>query len=43
MIETCKGVPGVTSIVLPSGGHHYDTYIDTVPETLVWLNKVAKL
>ncbi|MET1008249.1 MAG: alpha/beta hydrolase-fold protein [Propionibacteriaceae bacterium] len=43
MIETCKGVPGVTSIVVPSGGHHYDTYINTVPETLEWLNKVAKL
>jgi S-formylglutathione hydrolase FrmB len=43
MIAQTAGIPGVSTIVLPSGGHSYQTYAPTLPEALGWLGRVAGL
>lgn len=43
MIEASQGVPGVSTIVLPQGGHNYHVYRPTLPAALAWLGRVASL
>ena len=38
-IAAASGIPGVSTIVLPSGGHNFDTYAPTVAPALGWLGK----
>ena len=42
-IAAARGVPGVNTIVLPSGGHNFSTYAPTVGPALAWLGKNAGL
>jgi pimeloyl-ACP methyl ester carboxylesterase len=42
-IAAARGIPGVSTIVLPSGGHNFDTYAPTVGPALAWLGKNAGL
>ena len=37
MIEATQGVPGVSTLVLPQGGHNYRVYRPTVAAALSWL------
>ena len=38
-IAAARGIPGVGTIVLPSGGHNFSTYAPTVGPALAWLGK----
>ena len=38
-----RGVPGVNSIVLPSGGHNFSTYAPTIEPAFSWLGTNAGL
>ncbi len=40
-IAQTKGTPGVSTILLPSGGHSFTTYRPTIPETLNWLQQTG--
>jgi Putative esterase len=42
-IAVASGIPGVSTIVLPSGGHNFDVYAPTVEPALGWLGKNAGL
>ena len=42
-IAAARGIPGVSTIVLPSGGHNFSTYAPTVAPALGWLGKNAGL
>lgn len=42
-LAAASGIPGVSTIVLPSGGHNFDTYAPTVAPALGWLGKNAGL
>jgi enterochelin esterase-like enzyme len=42
-IIAASGIPGVSTIVLPSGGHNFSTYAPTVGPALDWLGKNAGL
>jgi pimeloyl-ACP methyl ester carboxylesterase len=42
-VIAARGIPGASTIVLPSGGHNFDTYAPTVPPALAWLGKNAGL
>ena len=42
-IAAASGIPGVSTIVLPSGGHNFSTYAPTVGPALAWLGKNAGL
>jgi S-formylglutathione hydrolase FrmB len=42
-IAETKGTPGVSTIVLPTGGHSYQTYRSTIPESLGWLQRTGSL
>ena len=42
-IVAARGIPGVSTIVLPSGGHNFSTYLPTVGPALAWLGKNAGL
>jgi hypothetical protein len=42
-ILAARGIPGVSTIVLPSGGHNFSTYLLTVGPALAWLGKNAGL
>jgi hypothetical protein len=42
-IAAARGIPGVGTIVLPSGGHNFSTYAPTVGPALAWLGKNAGL
>jgi hypothetical protein len=42
-IAAARGIPGVSTIVLPSGGHNFATYAPTVGPALAWLGKNARL
>jgi hypothetical protein len=42
-IAAASGIPGVSTIVLPSGGHNFSTYAPTVGPALDWLGKNAGL
>jgi enterochelin esterase-like enzyme len=42
-VSAAQGIPGVSTIVLPSGGHNFDTYVPTVSPALAWLGKNAGL
>jgi predicted peptidase len=42
-IAAASGIPGVSTIVLPSGGHNFDTYAPTVAPALAWLGKNSGL
>jgi enterochelin esterase-like enzyme len=42
-IAAARGIPGVSTIVLPSGGHNFSTYVPTVGPALGWLGKNAGL
>jgi len=42
-IAAASGIPGVGTIVLPSGGHNFSTYAPTVVPALEWLGKNAGL
>jgi hypothetical protein len=43
MIEATQGTPGVSTLVLPSGGHNHRVYRPTVPAALSWLGQQAGL
>lgn len=43
MIAATTGTPGVSTIVLDSGGHNYRVYQPTVPQALAWLGRTAGL
>lgn len=43
MIEQTRGYPNVATIVLPSGGHNYTVYLQTLPAVLAWCAKTAGL
>lgn len=43
MIAKTAGVPGVSTILLPSGGHNYRVYAATLPQVFAWLGKTAGL
>lgn len=43
MIALTRGMPGVSTLVLPKGGHNYRTYRVTVPQALSWLGRNAAL
>lgn len=43
MISQTAGIPGVATIVLPTGGHNYQTYGRTMPDILAWLGGAAAL
>jgi enterochelin esterase-like enzyme len=42
-IAAARGIPGVSTLVLPSGGHNFSTYAPTVGPALGWLGKSAGL
>jgi pimeloyl-ACP methyl ester carboxylesterase len=42
-VAAASGIPGVSKIVLPSGGHNFSTYSPTVGPALAWLGKNAGL
>jgi S-formylglutathione hydrolase FrmB len=42
-IAAASGIPGVNTIVLPSGGHNFSTYAPTMGPALAWLGKNAGL
>ncbi|HET9648871.1 MAG TPA: alpha/beta hydrolase-fold protein [Microlunatus sp.] len=42
-IAANKGTPGVATILLPSGGHSFQTYRPTVPGSLQWLMQIGSL
>lgn len=42
-IVAARGIPGVSTIVLPNGGHNFSTYLPTVGPALAWLGKNAGL
>jgi S-formylglutathione hydrolase FrmB len=37
MIAATSGLPGVSTIVLPEGGHNYRVYRATMPQVFSWL------
>lgn len=43
MIEQTRGYPNVATIVLPSGGHNYGVYRQTLPAVLAWCARTAGL
>jgi enterochelin esterase-like enzyme len=43
MIAQTRGYPNVATIVLPSGGHNYRVYRQTLPAVLAWCAKTAGL
>lgn len=43
MIAATTGMAGVTTILLPSGGHNYRVYRPTMPQALAWLGRTAQL
>jgi S-formylglutathione hydrolase FrmB len=42
-VAAAAGIPGVSTIVLPTGGHNFGTYAGTVAPALAWLGKNAGL
>lgn len=42
-INATKNVPGVATLVLESGGHSFDTYAPTLPQSLEWLAQVGAI
>jgi enterochelin esterase-like enzyme len=42
-VEAGTGVPGVNSIVLPTGGHNFSTYAPTIMPSFAWLGTNAGL
>jgi dienelactone hydrolase len=42
-INATKSIPGVSTLVLQSGGHSFDTYAPTLPQSLEWLAKVGAI
>lgn len=42
-VAAASGIPGVSKIVLPNGGHNFSTYSPTVGPALAWLGKNAGL
>jgi S-formylglutathione hydrolase FrmB len=43
MISETKGYPNVSTVVLPSGGHNYTVYRQTLPAVFSWLARTAGL
>jgi hypothetical protein len=43
MIAQTRGYPNVATILLPSGGHNYTVYEQTLPAVLAWCAKTAGL
>jgi hypothetical protein len=43
MINQTRGYPNVSTIVLPSGGHNYTLYRQTLPAVFSWFAKTAAL
>ena len=43
MIAAAGNVPGVGTLVLDSGGHSFDTYAPTLPQSLAWLAQVGAI
>ena len=43
MIAQTAGTPGVSTIILPTGGHNYRVYAATMPQALSWLAHNAGL
>lgn len=43
MIIATDGIPGVSTLVLSSGGHNYRVYQPTFPRVLSWLGRKAGL
>lgn len=42
MIAATAGMAGVSTILLPVGGHNYRVYAPTVPQALAWLGRAAQ-
>lgn len=42
-VQASRGIPGVSTIIVPSGGHNFSTYDGTVAPALAWLGKNAAL
>jgi S-formylglutathione hydrolase FrmB len=42
-VAAATGIPGVSTIILPAGGHNFSTYAATVAPALTWLGKNAGL
>jgi S-formylglutathione hydrolase FrmB len=43
MINETRGYPNVSTVVLPSGGHNYTVYRQTLPAVLSWCARTAGL
>ena len=43
MIADTRGYPNVATIVLPSGGHNYSNYRQTLPGVFAWCARTAGL
>jgi len=43
MINETRGYPNVSTVVLPSGGHNYTVYRQTIPAVLSWCARTAGL
>jgi S-formylglutathione hydrolase FrmB len=43
MISQSAGTPGVSTILMPTGGHNYRVYRATMPQVLAWLSRNAGL
>lgn len=43
MISQTAGTPGVATILIPAGGHNYQTYLPSMPKILAWLGGTAGL
>lgn len=43
MIAATAGIPGVSTILMPSGGHNYRVYAPTLPQALAWLGGAVGL
>jgi enterochelin esterase-like enzyme len=43
MIGATQGMPGVSTLLLPQGGHNYHVYRAAMPQILAWLGRNAAL
>lgn len=43
MVTQSAGIPGVATLLLPSGGHNYATYKPTMAQSFTWLAQVGAI
>ena len=41
MVTQSSGIPGVATLLMATGGHNYNTYGPTLPQSLAWLAQVG--